>query len=126
MKIVYIAGSFTHPTPEGICENIRAAARIGHEVRKLGAGAVVPHLIGAPYVVGASIASHADEFGYEWWIEETKELLRRCDALLLIDGWENSSGARGEWRDAVDRCMPVFTRLEDLARWLEETKGDAA
>lgn len=118
-KIIYVAGPFTAPTPEGVRDNIRRAAALGHEVRKLGAGALVPHLLGAPYVAAASTASFADDFGYRWWIEETLLHMQHCDGVIMTPDWESSNGARGERDDARKRGQPVFLSLGQLKDWLE-------
>ena len=56
----------------------------------------------------------------EFWYEGTLALLKRCDAMILVPGWEDSKGTRDEraWAKAND--MPVFERVEELKRWLDE------
>lgn len=125
-RIIYVAGPFTAPTAEGIRANIRAAAALGHIVRSLGAGALVPHLIGAPYVLEASCVQFADPFGYDWWIQETMEMLRRSDAVVLVSGWQESSGSRGEVKEAQRLGKPVFQTVAELAAWLRPSLGPEA
>lgn len=117
-KLIYVAGPFTAPTPDQIRDNIRRAAALGHEVRKLGAGVLVPHLLGAPYVHAACAAQHPDDFGYRWWIEETLEHMRRCDAVIMTPDWEASNGARGERDEARKNGQPCFLSLPQLKDWL--------
>jgi hypothetical protein len=47
-------------------------------------------------------------------------MLCTCEALILVAGWETSSGARGEVRAAQERGMPVFQPGDyaGLAWWL--------
>lgn len=116
--VIYVAGPFTAPTPDAIRDNIRRAAALGHEVRKLGAYVCVPHLLGAPYVLAASAAQLADDFSYRWWIAETLEHMRRCDGVIMTPDWETSNGARGEREDARKRGQPVFLTLPQLKDWL--------
>lgn len=117
-KLIYVAGPFTAPTPDQIRDNIRRAAALGHEVRKLGAGVLVPHLLGAPYVHAACAAQHPDDFGYRWWIAETLEHMRRCDAVIMTPDWESSNGARGERDEARKNGQPCFLSLAQLKDWL--------
>lgn len=108
MKLVYVAGPFSAPDRQGVERNIRAAEELGLEVAKLGLFPVVPH----------SNTSHPDyetAQPYQFWIDGTLELLRRCDAVVCVAGWERSSGARGECAEALRIGLPVFERLEDLA-----------
>ena len=118
VPVIYIAGPFTAPTPDRIRDNIRRAATLGHEVRRLGAYPFVPHLIGAPYVLGASAIDLPDLFGYGHWIKETLAYMKLCDGVLMTPDWETSNGARGERDDARGRGQPVFLTIEQLKDWM--------
>lgn len=104
MKVVYIAGPFRAPTQWGIAENVRAAERWGKVVGEMGAMPMIPH---------ANTAHFHGLMTEEFWIEGTKELLRRCDAILMIPGWEKSTGARGEKAEAERLGLPVFVAIEE-------------
>ncbi len=128
MKLAYVAGAFTARDAAGIRINIAAAAALAHDVRslRLDCGAIVPHLIGSPYVAGGSCVEFHDEFGYDWWIKETLEQMRRCDCVVLVENWEASSGARGEVAEAQRLGIPVFRSLAELATWLRPSLGPEA
>jgi len=118
MRLIYVAGRFSAPTREGVETNIRAAERVGLEVAKLGGFPLIPH----------ANTSHPDfekVQPYEFWIEATRAMLCVCEALILVPGWEQSSGARGEVAVAQERGMPVFQPedYEALGWWL---RGNAA
>ncbi len=106
--LVYVAGPFSAPDRAGVEAHIRRASEAGVEVAKLGFCPVIPH----------ANTAHPDFESvqpYQFWIDATAELLRRCDAILLIEGWENSSGARAEKAEAERLKMPVFLSLAELA-----------
>lgn len=111
MRIVYVAGAYRHPTPWGIEQNIRKAEAVGLEVAKLGAVPLIPHSMYRFYQ-----HSLPDEF----WLEGTLALMRGCDAVMLVEGWEKSTGSRGEKAEAERLGMPVFTSLADLEWWLTQ------
>lgn len=111
MKLVYIAGPFSAATREGVETNIRRAEDYGIEVATLGAMPVIPH-------ANTSRREFESLQPYEFWIDGTKELLRRCDAVFLTDERHLSSGARGEVEEAEARGIPVFQHLPALRRWL--------
>ncbi len=51
--------------------------------------------------------------------------LRRCDALAVLPGWENSSGTKEEIENAAKRNIPVFYLTEEgvfkeMKDWLQE------
>jgi len=112
MKMIYIAGPYRGSNAWKIESNIFAArsmaARIVTECE--GAAPVVPHANTAHF---DGIASD------DYFIAATLELLRRCDAVMLLPGWQSSSGTRGELAEAIIRHMPVFESVEELRVWLE-------
>lgn len=113
MKLVYIAGPFRAATAWGVAENVRAAERVGLEVARVGYMPVIPH---------ANTAHFHGEGDDDFWIEGTPELLRRCDAVVLVPGWERSSGTRAEITEARLRNIPVYATPQMLP--FVQTKGN--
>ena len=106
LEVVYVAGPFSAPTPEGIYENVMAAVEFGQKVRAMGFVPMVPH--------AAVLPMGTTEAEYEAALAECFELLSRCDAVLLMPTWQQSPGARRE-RDFAERLgLPVFEGLEQL------------
>lgn len=119
MILVYVAGPFTAPTREGVEANIRRAVDLGVEVAKLGAYPVIPH-------ANTSDPRFEHVQPYQFWIDATMAMLRPCEALITVDGWEKSSGARGEVelmkKRRTIRGSVVFHSIEALAQHLEDRK----
>lgn len=118
VRLVYIAGPYRAATTWQIACNIHAARLLGARVAELGAYPVIPH----------SNTAHFDGLATdELWLEGTKELMRRCDAVLFSARWTSSSGSRGEYAEAERLKLPMFGEghLEsgDLEAWL---RGGAA
>jgi Domain of unknown function (DUF4406) len=109
VKVVYIAGPFRAPTHWGIVLNVRQAEVWALEVWKLGGVAICPHL---------NTANFQGALPDEAWLDGTLEMLRRCDAIFLIPGWEASAGARGEREEAERRGMAVLGTREALEAWI--------
>jgi hypothetical protein len=79
------------------------------EVVLLGAAPLCPHSIGAHFTgVG----------DYEFWIEATVEMMRRCDAVLFTADYERSSGAVREEAEAKRIGLPRFYSVAELSAWL--------
>ena len=113
IDLVYVAGPYSAPTPAERAANIEAAWTVGYQVASLGAYPVVPHMNTA----------HMDDLqDWQWWIDATLELMLRCNAVLMMEGWEASRGARGEEAAAKRFEIPVFYKIEDLADWIAEQK----
>jgi len=43
------------------------------------------------------------------------EILKRCDLVVMVPGWENSSGAKEERNVAIEHNIPVF-EWDDVPR----------
>ncbi len=112
MKVVYIAGPFRAPNAWLVECNIRKAEAMALAVAEAGAMPLCPHT-NTRFFNGTC----TDTF----WIAGTLELLRRCDAIIMVQGWEKSSGARGERDVAQALDLPVFEPDEvlKLQQWLE-------
>jgi hypothetical protein len=91
--------------------NIKAAAELGVEVAKLGACPWIPH-------ANTALPAFEHVQPYQFWIDATELQRQKCDALLTVEGWERSSGARGEVSAAREAGQPVFHNLADLAEWI--------
>lgn len=116
MRVVYVAGKFRGPNHWAIAENIRAAEKVALEVWRMGAAALCPH---------ANTAHFQDAAPDHVWLEGDLELLNRCDALVTVDNWKDSTGAKAEVAHATDRGIPVFHCLGGLAAWLGRSdQGD--
>lgn len=112
MRLVYIAGPYRATTEYGVYRNIQEAERVALEVWKAGYAAICPHKNTA-FFGGACPDSV--------WLEGDLEILRRCDAVLMLDGWIDSNGAVAEYREASRIGKPVFTGIGQLIERLPPT-----
>ena len=111
MKTLYIAGPYRAATGAQIRENIRRASDAFAEVLRAGFAAVCPHTMTAEFDY-----LHPD-IADDVYLQMDLELLRRCDAVLLLPGSEKSSGARAEVAFANENCIPVFATLQAAQDW---------
>ena len=99
MKMVYVAGPFRASTPWGIECNVRHAEALALEVWRMGAACLCPHA-NTRYFDGAA-PDHI-------WLEGDIEMLSRCDAIVMTDNYENSTGAKAEREYAIEHNIPVY------------------
>jgi len=105
MKVIFISGPYRSDTEFGVHENIQRAERVAIRVWQLGHVAFCPHKNTA-YFGGIAPDSV--------WLDGDIEILKRCDAVCLVPGWEKSSGALAEIKLAKEIGIPVYDKPEDI------------
>ena len=108
MIVVYVAGPFRATSAWGIEQNVRRTEELALAVWRSGMAALCPHT-NTRFFQGA-----ADD---AVWLQGDLELLRRCDAVLLVPGWQASVGACAERVAALAGGLPVFEDLDRLQEW---------
>ena len=109
--VVYVAGPYRDPRgPWFIHRNIREAMDAAAELWSLGIPALCPH---------ANTALMDGAAPDEVFLQGDLLMLARCDALLLLPRWRDSSGTRAEKEFAEARNLPVFHWPEDRERLIE-------
>jgi len=83
--ILYLAG----PYSGDIDANIQAARKIAIELWEAGYTVFCPHLNTAHFEIDCKCT-------YLEYLNGDMEILRRCDALVLMPTWESSKGAQTE------------------------------
>jgi len=112
MKVIYIAGKYRAKHPYLIQENIDKAKEVAKQVWAAGHVAICPHLNSINFE-GLNTEQH--------FIDGTLELMRRCDAVLLVPGWKLSEGTLGEIKEAKRLEIPVFKELDECFKSLSDS-----
>jgi Domain of unknown function (DUF4406) len=105
MILVYIAGPFTAPDVWGVECNIRQAEEWGFKIARCGFVPVIPHTM---------YRFFHGTITEKFWYMATLELMERCDAVLLIPGWQESKGAEKEKETAEILEIPIYYELRNL------------
>ena len=95
--IIYISGKYSG----SIAENIKEARKVAIEVWESGHVALCPHLNTAHFEEDCKLE-------YDDYIKGDLILLERCDAILMLEGWEESQGAQIELQYAEKLGLPVY------------------
>lgn len=99
IRVIYVAGPFRAKTQWGILQNVRRAEDASLKLWKLGYAVVCPHTMTQHF---------QNECEDDVWLDGCVELLKRCDAIFLVEGWENSEGSKEELRIARELGMTVM------------------
>lgn len=110
MKHVYIAGPYRADNAWEVEQNIRRAEELSYEVSRAGAVAICPHAQNR-YLAGTLTE--------EFWLRATLSMLSRCDCVLLVAGWSESSGTKSEIEYADKHELPVFYDVGAFKLWLD-------
>jgi len=98
-KIVYIAGPYRSDTEYGVKLNIERAEAVALKYWKAGYAVFCPHKNSA--FMGGACPD-------ETWLEGGLAILARCDALVVMPDWKESSGTIREIEFAEKHRIPVF------------------
>jgi len=95
--LIYIAG----PYRGNVDENISKARLIAIEVWESGNTALCPHLNTYHFEQDCNVDD-------EVYLTRDLDILSRCDAILMIPSWKDSTGAKRELSFALDNNIPVY------------------
>ena len=107
MKLIYVAGAYRSEYPERIDLNIDVAKHMGVLLGERGHMPVIPHM-------NTQNFERLCDLPMEFWLEGTLELMKRCDGIIMIQGWGESPGATAELATAQDMGMDVYHDIEDV------------
>lgn len=115
MKIAYVAGKYRAKTIRGIVENINKAEAVALELWKLGFMVVCPH---------KNSGLLDGEIPDEAFLNGDIELMLRCDLIVMIPEWEQSTGAVNEKNIAEKDKMEVYFWPKDKDKLAEISKQE--
>lgn len=110
-KTIYVAGPFSATCVPDIDLNIYQALNAGSALLELGWAVIIPHSM---YVALGDHVPRPEGYGvsplhgYETIMGTCLELVTRCDAIYLCEGWQESKGSLAEKARAESLGIPVF------------------
>lgn len=102
MKLAYIAGPFRASNAWQRAQNIREAEQVGMAVTCLGVMPIIPH---------ANNGNFDGTLNDAFWLEGTKEMMRRCDLVVCTERWHASTGAKDEVKEAHRLNIPAYVKI---------------
>jgi len=95
--------------------NIQKAREAAIQIWEAGYTALTPHLNTAHFEKDCKCS-------YKDYMTGDIELLYRCDAIFMLDDWEDSNGANEEHNHALAEMMPVLFTIEQLNDYFKDWK----
>ena len=114
---IYIAGPYSpkncdlHTAPIIAHRNVKKAIEVFWKLVKKGHYPYIPHL---SHFIHLETPEDMIPPPQEFWYKFDLEWLKSCDAIFMLEGWENSRGARLELETAKKLGLQIFFKLEDV------------
>jgi len=112
MKLIYVAGKYNGKDPIEIKENILKAERVALECWRKGWAVICPH----KNTGGFEIYEGEQFISWNTWMDGDLEMVGRCDAIVMVDNWVFSQGARMELNHAQQLKKEVFMSVDDVEK----------
>lgn len=114
-KVIYIAGPYRASKQYMQFNRIMWMREFGILIWQDGGVPIVPLL----NTFGMDGVLTHDQF-----IEGDLEIVRRCDALLLIGDWHFSAGCRLERDAAIEAGLPIFTTMAQVRDFIRKEEKE--
>lgn len=112
--VIYLAGKYSGSTVDEITNNIAEARIIAAELWDKGYTVICPHTNSALFDYICTVADYRSFlFGY-------MDIMKRCDAVIMVPNWKTSNGAKMERKYAEKLGIPVC-EYPDLPKLLKGT-----
>lgn len=99
-KVAYVSGPYSDASENVIWQNIYEARKVARELWLKGYAVICPHTNNL--FMGGPDLRHDD------FMEGDLELIDRSDVVVMLPGWENSTGAKMEYSHAVELRLPIM------------------
>jgi len=107
--LIYVSGNYENGH---IAESIHKTREAAIQIWEAGYTALTPHLSTAQYWKDCP-CSQKD------YLDGITEIITRCDAIFLIDGWDDSDFALKEYENALAEVLPVFHTVDQLNEYFK-------
>ena len=111
---IYVAGKITSTNPLVYLQNTMAGITQGLELYLKGYSVFIPHLEIMMWMILGKDVHLTNEMIYE----RSLEWLKVCDAMLVLPGWEDSVGTKGEIEFALANDIPIYYSVDELGKKL--------
>jgi hypothetical protein len=118
-SILYLAGPYSHPDPDIREERYARITAVAAQL--ISKGRIVFSPLTMTHPIDRLLAGHSETLGSEYWVKFDESFMEFCSEIVvvMIDGWDKSSGVAREVKFFRDRGRPVH-----YIRYKEEALAD--
>lgn len=110
--LIYVACPYTNNDDMVVLHNVERSMRAGRQILEMGHFPAIPLL--NHYFHMFCNREGIPQPAYDEYIAWGLTLLDRCDAMILLPGWEQSNGCRIEKARADRNHIPIYTSLDQI------------
>lgn len=110
MLVGFVAGRFRGDSHWAVQCNVHRARIVGLEVAQMGVMPLIPH---------SNSCYYFGTLPETFWLRGYQQLIHRSDLVMVVPGWEGSSGTQAEIDCARAADKPVFFTLAALWSYLK-------
>lgn len=121
--MIYLASPYSHPDPAVREQRLREACRAAAALLRAG------HAVVSPIAHSHALVEHGLPNDWSFWELHDRELLARCDEVLVLqlDGWIESVGVQAEIAMARELGKPLqFLEPSLVDGWRMSTLASVA
>jgi len=107
--LVYIAGPYRAEGPEAVAANVARARDVAVQLLREGYHVICPHTM-------THEMEHYQGLDDDTFLHNGLEQLRRCDAVVMLPGWQSSHGSIEEHGSAMAWGTRIYEWPERPAR----------
>ena len=106
-KMIYVAGRYRGKSEQAVQLNVQACRQVGVICSERGWYPVMPCVLSAGF-------EHLTDKDDQFWLDNTLELMLRCDAVVMAPGWLQSEGATNEYNEAKLAGIAVYEVVDEV------------
>jgi len=108
-RVIFIAGPYRGTNAWAVEQNIRKAETAAFEIWSMGGVVICPH---------TNTRFFDGTLTDDIWLDGIRELLRRCDGVYFLPGWECSAGSVLELEHAQEHDVRCFFKMREVEDYI--------
>lgn len=117
IKVIYVAGPYTADTKEQKQLNLDKSEELAKSLTLFGYSCIIPHKLTAFWDYDENFIDWKES---DWLNRCCFPILKKCDALILTEGWQKSSGCLKEIDFCTNNNIPIYKSIKQLLKHINK------